>query len=378
MEIDDLASTPFSRRARRAIVVMAVAAVVIPCAGLSYLLATGPANTPTAVLYKNSPSATLEPMEYYFVTPSLGWAIEEPTPMGDFAIFKTTDGAKHWQKQLAISGTLIDYVPPTFQFVDQNHGYVAFGGRLSRLSRTSDGGDHWESVAMPEGNVRVDALVFSTPGNGWLLVGAPADRLYVTSDAGDTWRALPRPPSDADSLSLRSPAEVWMGITAFGSPHTYLSTDGGNTWRQRDLPPPQGRSWDHGLPSRVVLLPGGGVHVFLPPIDAPELIQQGFSITLTSFDQGKSWSHVPTPPGVLGYEDGTHWWAMSATSLFKSSDAGQTWTMTTSGLSDWRFVPHILDSLHAWAVITVANGSGLAFTEDGGLHWTRGTVPTAE
>jgi len=357
---------------------MAAAAAVILLAGLAYLVTTGPANSPTRELSRNPPLATLEPFEYYFVSPSSGWAIEEPTPTGDFAVFKTRDAARHWQRQLAIRGNLVDFVQPTVQFVDQHTGYIAFGGPVPRMSRTLDGGEHWESVSMPEGRLRIDAIAFSSPRNGWLLVGGPASRLYATTDAGHSWHALPHPPEDADSLSLRNPAEAWMGSTAIGTPHVYLSTDGGNNWQRRNLPPPGGRSWDGSLPSGVVLLPGGGVHVFLPPIGEPELIQYGYSITLTSFDQGLAWSHVPKPPGALGYEESTHWWSMTSTSLFKSLDAGQHWTMITSGLSDWRFTPHVLDSAHAWATITTAEGNGLAFTEDGGLHWIRRPVPPAE
>ena len=95
----------------------------------------------------------------------------------------------------------------------------------------------------------------------------------------------------------------------------------------------------------------------------------------TSFDQGTTWRYVPPPPGVVAYQDTTHWWAMKGRSLFKSPTAGQTWTKVTDRLPDWQFTPQVIDSRHAWALIQVVGGFGLAMTADGGLHWIQAAVP---
>jgi photosystem II stability/assembly factor-like uncharacterized protein len=79
--------------------------------------------------------------------------------------------------------------------------------------------------------------------------------------------------------------------------------------------------------------------------------------------------------GNVAYQDGVHWWVIDGTVLLKSSDAGQTWTQVTDTLPDWHYLPHVLDSKHAWADLATAVGGGLALTNDGGLHWTRATVP---
>jgi photosystem II stability/assembly factor-like uncharacterized protein len=69
------------------------------------------------------------------------------------------------------------------------------------------------------------------------------------------------------------------------------------------------------------------------------------------------------------------WWAIKGTALFKSADAGQTWKMVTNALADLQYIPHVLDSKHAWALTIAVGGYGLALTDDGGLHWSRATVP---
>ena len=70
-----------------------------------------------------------------------------------------------------------------------------------------------------------------------------------------------------------------------------------------------------------------------------------------------------------------HWWSIKGTALFKSSDAGQSWVMVTNALPDLQYIPHVLDSKHAWALTIVVGGYGLALTSDGGLHWTQANVP---
>jgi photosystem II stability/assembly factor-like uncharacterized protein len=74
---------------------------------------------------------------------------------------------------------------------------------------------------------------------------------------------------------------------------------------------------------------------------------------------------------------------MRGTTLSKSADAGQTWSQVTNALPDWlyRTELHVLDATHAWVTFSVPaslsapGGNGLAFTDDGGLHWTQAQVP---
>ena len=156
-----------------------------------------------------------------------------------------------------------------------------------------------------------------------------------------------------------------------GNPHVYTSNDGGQSWHRHDLPPPPSGSWDAGidLPTSVELLPGVGAFASVFPAsgDVPFLF--------TSFDQGVTWRYLSPPPGQVAYQDANHWWAMKSTLLFKSTDAGQTWFQVSNKLPDWQYLPQVLDSKHAWAEVSVLGGYGLAFTDNGGVNWTRVTVP---
>jgi photosystem II stability/assembly factor-like uncharacterized protein len=130
-----------------------------------------------------------------------------------------------------------------------------------------------------------------------------------------------------------------------------------------------------GLPanvtSSVFLLPGTGVIAFL-----------GSSFPLTSFDSGASWSHVALRPSgqsfgdLIGFQDAFHWCAIDGRSLYKSSDAGQTWSPVSNQLPANLYFCQFLDSTHAWGLVAdPGRGIGLVLTEDGGLHWKRAARP---
>jgi photosystem II stability/assembly factor-like uncharacterized protein len=371
-------------RIRRSLALIAASVIVIGVASLVYLHPFRTAKTqggPPSQSSSDRPlMATLNPVTYDFVTPSLGWAVQQlwtpTTPAGGFSVFRTTDGARHWQRQLVAESSFAGFVPLSIQILDPMHGFVGVGDPFEQLVRTTDGGATWDSLPLPSDSARVEGIAFTNTNHGWLLVGGLVPALYTTNDAGNSWRRLPDPPSDALGLSYRSPSEAWMGSAGAGPPHVYLSDDDGNIWTRIDLPPPPAASWagDRSLVG-VDLLPHSGVAAHTPPADQPE--QVIFSLSLTSFDRGKSWVYVPVPPGVVAYQDARHWWAIKGKALFKSSDAGQSWRLVTNTLPELQYIPHVLDSKHAWALTIVVGGYGLAVTGDGGLHWSQATVPPA-
>jgi photosystem II stability/assembly factor-like uncharacterized protein len=382
--LDSAPTRWLSQRGCRAMSVGALALVLVAAAGFAYLRSN------TTLTTKQTPGArstnpllaTPNPVRYDFVSPSLGWAVEVPiTPpnsVSQFHVFRTVDGAKHWQLQVTGQSSGPGFIPITVQFFDSTHGYltldIAFTGE--QVYRTSDGGNQWQAVALPAPQSVV--VTFSDASHGWVLAQAsPATgqlfKLYATSDIGATWQPLPDPPGDAYYLAFRRPTEAWMGSLGPGPPHVYTSADAGRSWQRHDLSPPPGQSWGasgHGTSVRL-----------LPLIGAVATTARGTSGSVseppdlfTSFDLGSTSRYVPPAPGEVGYQDAFHWWAVKGTVLSKSSDAGQTWSQITDTLPDWQIVPSPIDSKHAWAV-AVAGGFGLALTSDGGLHWTRATVP---
>jgi photosystem II stability/assembly factor-like uncharacterized protein len=66
--------------------------------------------------------------------------------------------------------------------------------------------------------------------------------------------------------------------------------------------------------------------------------------------------------------------------LYKTSDAGQTWKRVSYQLDPLVYTIGVVDAQNAWArldsQISTRRGYGLAVTRDGGVHWTYANVPT--
>ena len=367
-----------SRRQRRALGSIGLAIVVIAVAAFAFLHSTVRSTTKSPLQSINPRLVTSNPVRYDFVTPTLGWAVEygvtPATTTGQFRVFKTTDGAQHWEAQLTGQGSGPGFISIEVQFLDRMHGFMTVGvpSYGEQFYRTNDGGAHWQPVALPAPLIVV--VTFSDANHGWALAQPSSGsasttgqlfKLYATRDRGLTWQALPDPPADAYYLAYRGPTEAWMGSLGPSLPHVYTSTDGGHSWQRHDLNPPPGRTWNTS---------GSGSSVQLLPVAGAVASTEGTDL-FTSFDAGTTWRYVPAPPGQVAYQDAFHWWAINSPALYKSSDAGQTWTQVTDALPHWEFVPHVIDSKHAWAELTVVGGYALALTDDGGLHWTQASVP---
>lgn len=374
-----------SRRGRRAAALIAMSAIAMVVAGYPYV---GPAPTFAGQTGGPIPSSRMvQPLgdliSYSVVNRLLAWAlvaeVSPPSDLGQFWIFVTVDGAKHWRQQFAGKSSYIALTITSFQFFDSKNGHVVAGNPLL-LYRTGDGGGHWITDALPDPTA--SEITFGDPLHGWLLAhtrSAPAidqiPHLYATGDGGATWSKLPDPPNDAVGLSFRGPREGWSGGGGTEQAHVYSTTDGGLNWQRHDLPS-EGFPSGMLLPSRVVLLPGHGVVTF-QPLDG--------EVEYTSFDGGNSWRGVlPRPMGVsfggsIGFQDAVNWWAIDDGGVpYKSPNAGGMWIpLTSQQTSDESlyFLVRVLDSKTAWARIESPYGIGLGITDDSGVHWTRVTVP---
>jgi photosystem II stability/assembly factor-like uncharacterized protein len=369
---------PVGRR-RRAAALIALAAVSIAGAGLAFLHSVQSSKPASPAVSDNPLLVTRDFVTYSFTSPTEGWAMDMASGTASTAsrltIFRTVDRGRRWEKQLSLSDAFFGYGALPLQAVDPAHCFILLRGPTTELLfRTLDAGANWDPVAVPSSNVEV--VTFIDKDYGWLQTSE--NDLYITRDGGSSWKLLPAPPPGTSQFRLRSPTEAWMTGFDSGPPHVYLSSDGGLSWQRRDLPSPPGGPWDRGSHSQptVELLPRSGVLVSVVP-------QGGPPFTGTTFDGGGTWRQVQLPGGAVAYQDSFHWWAIGGSGMFKSSDGGQTWTQVTDSLPDWMYRPqlYIVDAMRAWvsmsvpASLSTLGGSGLAFTDDGGLHWTRTQVP---
>ncbi len=372
----------FSPRGRRGLGWIVIAVIVIVAAGLVYVHRNLSPKPKTA-----SPTISLPPVSrqsdvvsYDFLTPSIGWALVVTVTLtngpGQFSVFRTTDSAKHWQKQFTGQNNSIGLGPQSVQFFDRSNGFVVVASVPDLVYRTTDGGAQWHPIGLPG---RSGVVTFSDPRHGWLLVSNGSPSLYSSGDGGSTWQSLPDPPPHlAAAIAFRQPSEGWTGGSDEPGdpvPHVYSSSDGGHSWQRHNLPIPSEGLPASGVFASVQLLPRAGVAAVLNEGNRP-------AFTASSFDGGITWTYaVPRPSGltsggVISYQDSFRWWAIDGHTLYKSSDAGQTWMEVSNNLDGgYVYVPRVIDSKHAWAQVLGTGGAGLALTADGGLHWTRANVP---
>jgi photosystem II stability/assembly factor-like uncharacterized protein len=373
-----------SRRGRRAVALIAGSLAAVVFASLIYLHPAFP-SLPKPPAAPPSPSPSTVPDGYWanydFITATTGWALVLATSAPTrFYVYRTTDGAKHWNVQLTAddnSGF------GEIKFFDSKRGVIWIGSPV-RLYRTSDAGTHWDPVPLPP--YQVNLVTFSDPSHGWLLASEPDPGLVrhflATTDGGSTWTELAWPKGaawvnngEAGHLQFRRPGEGWLAAAGAPEPTVYSTVDGGASWEPHALPRPSGPNL--AVDTIVGLLPGVGVIAYIDygPATNP--------FAYTSIDGGTTWRSVTLPADApvwnVTFQDTSHWWVTFLGTVWESSDAGQSWKSVYQQLDNWVFQPQFIDVKHGWADLFMGRAegqpSGLAVTSDGGLHWTQVNAP---
>lgn len=287
--------------------------------------------------------------------------------------FRSTDGGDHWSRMGPVSTLLATGGWPLMQDTEvPSRLYTTNSGVIWR---SDDNGTTWAAVStMPAGDV-VSALID---------VPVASDRLYALSqrwgvlysqDAGQHWVMHNNglPPGFAPGALAISGANPNIALLRRDPENSYYQTDalyrsidGGNSWLPVNLGTQDSSSW----PPVVTFSSGSRAYV---TVGANLLRSNDFGATwATSGPVALTpWTLSPDPiaPDVLlsGRTDG----------VFRSIDAGITWTSSSDGLDsnsvskagvkvlvrDWSDA----SGQKLWAA---TERSGIFRSTDGGAHWT--------
>ena len=235
----------------------------------------------------------------------------------------------------------------------------------------------------------------------WILyVGAASGGLWKSTNSGTTWTPLFDDQVTASigdiALAPSDPETVWVGT---GEPnHRQSSTHGHGVYRSLD----GGATWWHaGLADthhigRIVIHPRDPATVFVAALGhlwGPNDERGVFRTT----DAGKTWENVlfidedtgvndvamdPANPRILyaaAYQRRRTPWGFSGggpgSALYRSTDAGDTWSRLTEGLPEGPLGRigldiHRDDPRIVYALVQARDG-GTFRSEDRGEHWTR-------
>jgi photosystem II stability/assembly factor-like uncharacterized protein len=229
-------------------------------------------------------------------------------------VFRTTDGAKSWQKVLYVddatgAGDLaLDPANPNVLYAGMWHAsrsawHLESGGPGDGLFKSTDGGTTWTDLskrpglpAAPLGKIGI-AVSGAQPGLVWALVEATgsAEGLYRSDDGGATWRLVT---NDAQvhqrpfyfnhlSADPKDPATIYVLNVSF-----LKSGDGGKTFTR--IRPPHGDNHD----------------LWMDPADPRRMIEANDGGANVTTDGGKTWTpsrystaqfyHVTTTPSADG------------------------------------------------------------------------------
>ena len=318
----------------------------------------------------------------------LSWKIDPDSPgtlwlagqadgaTGPLGLWRSDDRGAHWI--LVYSGDL----PVQDIAVDPQAGLLVGVPRLGAL-RSRDRGLHWSSAHHGFVALTVDALAVAEDGTVW--VGGTGNDVYGfydslsrSRDRGATWKDL-RPTGRLGGLHIggMAPSSDPETIHVASGGGVYTTEDGGDTWRlQKEGLRPGESLVDIGVaPSRPsTLYVVGGL---LGPACQPGSNCLVESLVFRSNDGGGRWrrTRLELPPFddwdcllVHPKRPGTVW--IGGHGLYRSTDAGMTWTRLGSGLpgkvTDLILDPSAPDTLFA-SVSSLE--SGVFQSRDGGGSW---------
>ena len=308
---------------------------------------TGPAGGPILDLAQ-SPSS---PTDLYLIS------INDPVD-----VMRSTDGGLNWSRISTIDGIV--------HCIEASSSGDVFAAGVANIWRSADGGVSWTPTSCPSCIIRDIAANVQMPSRviaiGDTLTGNWHDVMFYWSEnGGDTWN---------DQPYLASQSEFYGYGVAFSS------TDPGFNYQCMYAPDLSNKctvyagSWLTGFnispssawfPTAVDGKPGS----------TGTILVSTYSGILRTEDLGASWSTAGGSSGNLYYDvsfspaNGNYAFASSDLSVHRSTDAGQTWTSSESGLSGWTF-SRVVPSCTDQNTVYTTSSAGFFRSSNAGVSWT--------
>jgi len=374
----------------------------------------GPAASPSSPIPTPFVSALPAP-----TSPQPSATLEPPTPIDDGGTFGasglwavvgqrlylSTDQGVSWVPRTLVPGVALDVtsgnVLSSVFVLDATHAWTASPGPGSTVpyggqgpafdhlhvlvSRTTDGGATWHSMAIPgDWGGTQPVLAFADRQHGFLLLatlrGGPGSTVFATDDGGATWRRAGGLETLGSVFAASDPSTLWSGNQGDAGPVERsildVSRDGGRTWADARLP---GLVGDIFVNDTLVAPPAfdgdaGAVAVLAGSTDNPPDAR-----FYRTSDGGRTWVLAARRGADQGAAsvaviDSKHFVIFDPSGLQTTSDGGATWERSVSTGLGVALRLRFWDPLNGVAVVQLENGpapaAGLLRTIDGGQTWT--------
>lgn len=265
------------------------------------------------------------------------------------------------------------FQPSSLAFFDADRGIVTgtifcltcVKLRTAAISTTADGGQTWSEPTTFGPALASGATVVLGGTDAWAIVGK---RLAHTGDGGTTWSLLPK--AGVSDPSFATATDGWAIRRSTVSTSVVATSEGGNTWDAGPAPCMKGAKVPLFV-TRATTDDGWVVCGGSPA--AGSLLQVVWRTT----DAGATWtrgSHGLTPSAV-GYrflDDGHGWrWHFNFPDLFRTTNGGSTWHDLGAIGSVFVVDVWFVSDTDGFALVKTANGSArLLGSTDGGVDWS--------
>ncbi|HUS15167.1 MAG TPA: hypothetical protein VM536_09145 [Chloroflexia bacterium] len=212
-----------------------------------------------------------------------------------------------------------------------------FAGGPAGLYRTTDHGASWQPLPLP-GRAAVDEIQVSRvrPQVMYAGKGTPCGEdeastgQFGSTDSGATWHPLGEAPT-----SIQIDAQDPLLLTAMSCRGMVRSSDGGAHWRLA----PDAAMIAAGLVGARVRVPANPIG----PIYASWLTADGSGRIRTSYDGGANWggadiTHQGLTDLLVDDKRPQYAWALSKDGVVRTTDNGERWVTTVTGLDPAHFI----------------------------------------
>jgi len=305
-------------------------------------------------------------------------------------LFKSSDGANNWSNDnYGIQATVV-----TALALDKMNPAMVYAGSFNGPFKSMDGGRHWAAINSGLVDATITGIVVDPTTPGTLYVGVsvsnvgPNPGVYKSVNSGSTWTPANNGLGSADVLSLAidpvTPTTLYAGLSSA----IFKSTNGGSSWTRSDngltFPTVTALAIDPLTPTTLYAAGGlyksidGGAnwsvsqsglngnisHLRIDPNNTSIIYASGSGGAYKSTNAGANWNPLglATAPGDIAIDPSNSstiylvaYTPGGTLGVFKSTDAGSTFTLTSKGLSHVFVGPLLINPLNPTEIYAGAN-----------------------
>jgi photosystem II stability/assembly factor-like uncharacterized protein len=228
-------------------------------------------------------------------------------PNEERGIFRSIDGGKNWEKILYVSDEVgaVDLVmdpsnprilyASTWRVIRTPYSLES-GGEGSKLWKSTDGGDNWQSISENEGmpkpplGIAGISVSASNPDNLYAIIEAEDGGVFRSTDAGETWKRVNK------ERKLRQRAWYYTRLQADPVDEDIVYVMNVNFHKSKD----GGKTFDK------ISTPHGDNHdLWIDPVDPKRMIEANDGGANISYDGGENWSVQSNQPTAQMYRVST-------------------------------------------------------------------------